>query len=136
MTEDWDAFLCSRLKALAIDSDVFAPYVTGLLEDASLPAEERDSSVQELLCEASPSGSVTEGTVAALTARWAEHLCERSAAATAASAAVLQTYASEAAARKAADVKAAALRTQNEVRRRRRTASTPARPQQPRTPCF
>ena len=135
MPESWDEFLCARLCALEIDADVFAPYVTGLLEDASLPVEERDSSVRELLCEASPSGSVAEGTVAELSARWEEQLCARSAAATAASAAVLESYASEAAARKASDVRAAVLRTQNEVRRATLAATPPAGPLSQRTLC-
>jgi len=41
----WEAWLVDHLGGLGIDADVYAPYVTGVMEDTASTTEERASSV-------------------------------------------------------------------------------------------
>jgi hypothetical protein len=114
MEADYDDWLSARLGALGIDAEVYAPFVTGLLEDDSLLGAERDGAVLELLEGAAGGGAVPPETAEEIACRWERRCRLQQAEQAAAASAVLEKYASEAAERRAADEHAALLRREKQ----------------------
>jgi len=127
----WDAWLQELLCSQDLDAEVIGPFLTGILvrqgdrallpffsrltpsraqADTALTDAERLESVQELLRDSSPGGSVEEAVLTQLTERWAQYLLGVENAAAAAAAALLAQYSGQAEAKKSSDLAAAAAK--------------------------